>query len=61
MKRGTVRLTMSIDTMIFNLRKLFHPDDFISERTRARYEEETIDPPIAPKFDETSTKYRGKN
>lgn len=58
MKRGTVRLTMSIDTMVFNLKKLLNPDDFVTEKTRSRYEDETLDPPIAPKFDETSTKYR---
>lgn len=52
---------MKIDSIVFSIKRFFHPDDYVSEKTRSKYEDFNNDPPIAPKFDEEKSKYRGKN
>lgn len=55
---------MSIVNMIFSLKKLLSSDEYVTEKTRKKYEDLT-DPFYsllpAPKFDERKSKYRGKN
>lgn len=51
---------MSIQTIIFTIKKLINPDDYVTEKTRSKYENQIEELPISPKFDETSSKYKGK-
>jgi hypothetical protein len=52
---------MTIQALLFTVKKLIHPDDYVSERTRSKYENVIDELPIPPKFDEKSSKYRGKD
>jgi hypothetical protein len=47
--------------MIFNIKKILKPDDYVSEKTRAKYDKEIDELPVPPKFDKTKSKYQGKN
>jgi len=52
---------MNIESLIFNIKKLLKPDDYVTDKTRMKYEDNGYDLPIPLKFDEKSSKYKGRN
>lgn len=49
---------MSVTMFLYQIQRILKPDEYVTERTRRKYEDTVYNLPIAIKFDPRKSKYR---